>query len=144
MSSARYGPAAGGTALVEVLVALFLLAVTLLGVGRVQLWSARESRIDAQYDQAHAAAGSVVGLLRGDESADLLAQRLVRWREAGMAALRDAEIAVVERRLGEPAFVVVRWAGAGVPGATPRRPDAATACQDGARGVGFACVALAF
>lgn len=141
MSSLRHGPAARGTALLEVLVALYVLAVTLLGVGRVQLWSVRESRVDAQYEQAHAAAGSVVGLLRGDEPADLLARRLARWREAGMAALHDAEVALVEGRLGEPAFVVVRWAGAGVPAG---RPDGATGCRDDARDAGRDCVALAF
>jgi Tfp pilus assembly protein PilV len=144
MSASRHVSAAGGMALLEVLVALFLLAVTLLGVGRAQLWSARESRIDTQYEQAHAAARSVAGLLRAGEPADLLALRLARWRQAATASLHDAEIDIVEARGGAPAFVVVRWTDPHGARATAARSDAGTACEIEARGVGRACVALAF
>jgi Tfp pilus assembly protein PilV len=94
-----------GGSLLELLIALALVAVTMMGAVASQLLVVRIERSTAQRERALVVAASVAESMRDRRSG---AYALPRWQAYAAAVLPGAEIAIVDRAPGV-AFAVVRW-----------------------------------
>ncbi|MEA3120008.1 MAG: type pilus assembly protein PilV [Paraburkholderia sp.] len=95
-----------GGSLLELLVALSIVAVTMAGAVASQLLAVRIERSTAQREHALLVATSVAESMRGSLYG---APALRHWQAYAASVLPDGEIAVVERSSGV-ALAVVRWA----------------------------------
>lgn len=127
-----------GSSLLEVLIALALLAVTMLAAVAGQLGVARGEQ-DATHDE-HALfiAASVAEAMREPATA---ADALGRWQARAASVLPRAEVSIADREAGV-ALAVVRWAA--LHGGA--RPDSAAsrACPPEAAPPGTSCMAMPF
>lgn len=94
-----------GASLLEVLVAVSLLAVSVLGVAAAQLAALRDA--DAQARRMHAAwvAASIVEAMRAPERVSFV---LTRSHAYAAAALRGASLSIVDEA-ADVSAVAVRW-----------------------------------
>jgi Tfp pilus assembly protein PilV len=135
---ARASSAMRGGALIEVLIAVTLMAVTALGMIAGQIWMIRNESAATMREQAAFIADSVAEAMRGSvPDAALLNQ----WKARAANVLPQCDVSVREQR-GGVSVSVVRWVApqAGASGAV----DAPAACGDAAVPAGPACVAIAF
>jgi type II secretory pathway pseudopilin PulG len=122
-----------GDSLIEVLIALSLMAVTALGVIGAQIWLARSERAMLNVQRATSIADSVAEGIRRDADRDPV---LTQWRSLAASMLPDGDVALLER--GEGLRVaVVKW----------RASDSgneAVPCIEPEAGAKRACVAVVF
>jgi Tfp pilus assembly protein PilV len=127
-----------GGSLLELLIALALVAVTMMGAIASQLLAVRIERSTAQRERALMVATSVVESMRDRRNG---AYALPRWQAYAAAVLPGAEIAIVDRAPGV-AFAVVSWVA-------PRSASwtslsARDACPGESAGAELACAAVPF
>lgn len=133
---------APGSSLLEVLIALTLLAVTMLGALAGQWWASGGERLAQQRAHAVAIAASVAEAMRGPAPT---APVLARWQARAAVSLPDADVFVSDEAQGL-SQAIVRWA-------MPRSSEggeamldqrAELACPRAAMRAGHACVAVPF
>ncbi|RDU95959.1 type IV pilus modification PilV family protein [Trinickia dinghuensis] len=141
----KNGHACAGASLLEVLIALSLLAASVLGMAASQLMSLRES--DARTSHAHASwtASSVAEAMRWPELASPV---LARRRAYVVAALPGGRISVVDDAGGSGA-VLVQWAsgsgsGSGSGPSEQRQPADAGLCMRVDSRASARCIAMPF
>ncbi|RKP50939.1 type IV pilus modification PilV family protein [Trinickia fusca] len=131
---------APGSSLLEVLIALALLAVTMLGALAGQWWASGGERLAGQRAHAVAIAASVAEAMHGP-----VAPALARWQARAAASLPNADVFVSDEAQGI-SQAIVRWA-------MPRSSEgneamvgqpAGLACPHSAMRSGHACVAVPF
>ncbi len=107
-----------GSTLVEVLVALSILAVGMIGLASAQGRSLAASQLTHEHLLAHSLALSVVEQLRASPQASLQGPRLSEWQERVAESLPQGELSLESRYGGHGGRVVIQWSGAlGSPGA---------------------------
>lgn len=127
-----------GGSLLEVVIALGIAALSLLGAISSQLVAVRAERSSAQRELASLIAASAADAMR-DRSAD--ARALEYWRSQAIRVLPRGDIAVHAGSSGA-AFVAVRWALPRV-GANERSTHS-TGCPREVAVPGFACTVAPF
>jgi Tfp pilus assembly protein PilV len=123
-----------GATLLEVLVAIVLMAVSALGVISAQLWLARGESAVAMRERAVLIADSMTEAARGLTS-EVVA--LKQWNASAAAVLRRADVSIREQG-GGLAVSIVRWDAPQQDPASTR--EAALTCGDAK----LSCVTLAF
>ncbi|MBC8746728.1 Tfp pilus assembly protein PilV [Paraburkholderia sp. WC7.3g] len=132
--------ACGGSSLIEVMLAVVLVAVSALGLVAAQVWTAREARAMTLRESAAWIADSIAEATSTPSSGDAA---LNQWRVRASALLPHGEASIGAS--GEVATARVTWASvrdrptAGDMIAQPAQP-----CGDVDAPVGSSCVALAF
>lgn len=101
-----------GSTLVEVLVALSILAIGVAGLTSAQGRSLAMSQLTHEHLRAHSLALSVVELARASPEGSLQGPWLEEWRERASQSLPDGELSLQVRHGGSAGQVVVRWSGA--------------------------------
>lgn len=135
----RAGSKCGGSLLIEVMLAVALMAVTALGLIAGQLWVARETRSVAMREHAAWIADSVAEAMSAPAVADFAVRQ---WNARAMPLLPHGEASVVER--GGVSTARVTWVSQhGMPreGDMIDKPES---CGGVDLPVGSSCVALAF
>jgi Tfp pilus assembly protein PilV len=136
----RTGPlrAHKGGSLLEVLIALVLVALTMVGAVSSQLHAATVERATGERERALTIAVSVAAAMRDRLSGS---HALARWQVHAAAALPGAEVSVVDRA-PDVALVVVRWAAQRSEGRAllPARDG----CEAESATADLACVAVPF
>jgi Tfp pilus assembly protein PilV len=135
---ARASIAMRGGALIEVLIAVTLMAVTALGVIAGQISMVRNESAATMREQAAFIADSVAEAMR-DAVPD--AAMLDQWKARAASVLPQCDVSVREQS-GGVSLSVVRWAAPQAPASGAA--DAPAACGDAALPAGTACVAIAF
>lgn len=129
----------GGTSLIEVMLAVAVLAVTALGLIAGQLWTAREARAMSMREQAAWIADSVAEAMSapsGNEAA------LAWWNSRAATVLPRGDASVVAT--GGVSAARVTWsASQNLPRANDVI-DKPEPCGGVSAPVGFSCIALAF
>lgn len=135
-----------GASLLEVMLAIVLMAVTALGLIASQLWIAREARAAALREQAAFLVDAVVEVSRAPGGGD---PALRQWKGRAGSLLPHGEASISERG-GGVSFARVTWSAvsnvsnlsnAPVPAGFIDKPES---CGDAATPAGMACVAMAF
>lgn len=135
----RLQPGTRGTSLIEVMLAVALMAVTALGLIAAQLWVAREARAAALREQAAWVADAVAEASRassGDAGLQQWKARAARLLPQGGASMTGSG--------GGISFARVTWS------AVSNRPNAGASldkpgsCGGAAPPPGMTCIALAF
>jgi Tfp pilus assembly protein PilV len=127
-----------GSSLLEVLIALVLVALAMVGAVASQLQAVTVERFTADRERALVIATSLAEAMRDERSGS---HALPRWQAYAAAMLPGAEISIVDRAPGV-ALVVVRWAA--------QRPHSLTSflARDGCMAepvtAGRACAAVPF
>jgi hypothetical protein len=122
-----------GDSLIEVLIALSLMAVTALGVIGAQTWLARNERGMLNIQRATSIADSIAEGIRRDADRDPV---LTQWRSLAASMLPEGDVALLERGEGlRVALVKWRASDSGTEAAPCIEPEA---------GAKRACVAVAF
>jgi Tfp pilus assembly protein PilV len=103
-----------GSSLLEVLVALVLVALAMVGALACQLQAVTVERFTAERERALVIAASVAESMRDEHSGS---NALSRWQAYAAAVLPGAEISIVDRLPGV-ALVAVRWAAQNPPSKT--------------------------
>lgn len=129
-----------GNALIEVMLAVSLMATTALGLIAAQLWTAREAHASATREQAVLVSDALTEIARSDATGDAAS---TRWRSLTATLLPQGDASV--RDLGSGASIVeVLWH------AQPQVPernvavDVPESCGGIAAPVGMHCVVMAF
>ncbi|WP_408441464.1 type IV pilus modification PilV family protein [Paraburkholderia sediminicola] len=128
-----------GSSLIEVMLAVTLMAVTALGMIAGQLWTAREARATAMHEHAAWIADSVVEAMREPSAGD---SAIRQWRTRATALLPHGEASVVES--GGVSAARVTWTALRD---VPRADDVIdkpASCGGADVPAGSSCVALAF
>jgi Tfp pilus assembly protein PilV len=128
-----------GSSLIEVMLAVALMAVTALGLIAGQLWAAREARTMAMREQAAWIADAVAEASRTPASSDAATRQ---WSAYAALFLPGGEAVVAEN--SSVAVARVTWASVRdmpVNGDVIDKPDS---CGGTVAPVGSSCVALAF
>lgn len=129
----RRAQAPHGDSLIEVLIALSLMAVTALGVIGAQTWLARNERAMLNIQRATSIADSIAEGIRRDADRDPV---LTQWRSLAASMLPEGDVALLERGEGlRVALVKWRASDSGTEAAPCIEPEA---------GAKRACVAVAF
>lgn len=141
-SGKRKGAGDSGSSLIEVMLAVALMAVTALGLIAAQLWTAREARATALREHAAWVADSVAETLCGacPSSAGEAAMR--QWGARASTLLPHAEVTVVES--GGVSAARVTWLSVRDMPCTNELIDKPESCGGADVPSGFSCVALAF
>jgi Tfp pilus assembly protein PilV len=127
-----------GGSLLEVLIALVLVALVMVGAVASQLHAVAAERSTAQRERALVIATSVVEAMR---DADSGSHALPRWHAYAAAALPGAELTIADGAPGV-ALAVVRWTAQRSDGRTPY--SARDGCMAEPATAGLACAALPF
>ncbi|NIF76696.1 hypothetical protein F3J20_04675 [Paraburkholderia sp. Cy-641] len=137
----RFVPACAGSSLIEVMLAVALIAVSALGLIAGQLWIAREARAMTMRENAAWIADSVVEALAVPPASDAA---LNQWSARAGVVLPHGEASLAEN--GAVAAARVTWdAVHDMPGAGDVDViDKPEACGGVAVPAGTSCVALAF
>ncbi|CAE6822981.1 hypothetical protein R69749_03628 [Paraburkholderia domus] len=128
-----------GSSLIEVMLAVTLMAVTALGVIAGQLWTAREARAMAMREYAAWIADSVAEAMREPAAGD---SAIRQWRARATVLLPHGEV-WVEESGGVSAARVTWTALRDMPGADDVI-DKPASCGGADVPAGSSCVALAF
>lgn len=137
--SRRGESACGGSSLIEVMLAVALMAVTALGLIAGQLWSAREARAMAMREHAAWMADSVVEAMHVPSMGD---SAIRQWSTRAALVLPHGEASVHDN--GSVSAARVTWA---VLRDMPRSDDMIdkpASCGGADLPVGSSCIALAF
>ena len=135
----RYAPACAGSSLIEVMLAVALVAVSALGLIAGQLWIAREARAMTMRESAAWIADSFVEALTMPSASDAA---LNQWNARAGVVLPHGEASLAES--GAVAAARVTWdAVHDMPGAGDVI-DKPESCGGVAVPAGTSCVALAF
>lgn len=118
-----------GDSLVEVLIALSLVAVTALGIIAAQTWLARNERALLARERASSIADSIAEGIQDNADHD---PAMAQWRQRAATLLPAGDIAVLDRGDGVH-VVVVKW-----------RSSDEHGCADPDVGAKWACVSVAF
>ncbi|MCC8391884.1 prepilin-type N-terminal cleavage/methylation domain-containing protein [Paraburkholderia sp. MMS20-SJTR3] len=132
-------PVCGGNSLIEVMVAVALIAVTALGLLAGQLWTAREARAMALREQAAWIADAVTEAFATSATGDAA---LGQWRARAAVLLPRGEASIVGS--GAVTSVRVTWASVRDRPADGEVIDKPESCGGVETPAGFSCVALAF
>ncbi|MEA3087318.1 MAG: hypothetical protein QOC89_5015 [Paraburkholderia sp.] len=133
--SARHG----GSSLIEVMLAVVLMAVTALGLIAGQLWTAREAHAMAMREHAAWIADSVAEAMREPSAADAAIRQ---WSSRATALLPHGEAAVTER--GGVSTASVTWTALRDMPRADDVIDKPESCGGADVPTGASCVALAF
>lgn len=129
-----------GNALIEVMLAVSLMATTVLGLIAAQLWTAREAHASAAREQAVLVSDALTEIARSAATGDAAS---TRWRSLTTMLLPQGDTSV--RDLGSGASVVqVLWHAqpdAHVSGSVVDMPES---CSGIAAPVGMHCVVMVF
>lgn len=131
-----------GSSLIEVLLAVALMAVTALGLIAAQLWTAREARTTALREHAAWIADSVAEALCGACSSSAGESAMRQWTARASTLLPHAEVSVVES--GGVSAARVTWLSVRDMPRTNELIDKPESCGGADVPSGFSCVALAF
>jgi Tfp pilus assembly protein PilV len=127
-----------GSSLLEVLIALALMAVTMLAAVASQLGALRGERNAAHKEQALFIAASVAEAMREPETA---AHALTRWQARAASVLPHGEVSIAGQ--GDPvALAVVRWSAR--QGSAPFDSAVSRECPREIVPESVACVAMPF
>ncbi|MGF6776319.1 type IV pilus modification PilV family protein [Paraburkholderia sp. GAS334] len=141
MNSPRYGNPSGST-LLEVMIAVALVAVTALGLVATQLWMTRHANATAARERAAFVADSLVEAVRGSSAAGTDS---AQWKSRVASMVPNGETSIAAQAAGM-ATARVTWAA--LPethGVVPANViDMPEFCGDVAVPKGTACVAIAF
>jgi Tfp pilus assembly protein PilV len=141
--SSRRSEKSRGAALVEVMFAVALTAVTVLGLIAAQLWTARQAHAVSMREQAAFVADSVVEAAHATADG---AAGLAQWKARAASLLPRGDASVSE--LGGGIFVArVTWAAAesaAGPLGAGGMIDARESCGGAAVPANMSCVAIAF
>ncbi|SAL50417.1 type IV pilus modification PilV family protein [Caballeronia telluris] len=119
-----------GDSLIEVMIALSLIAITTLGLIAAQTWLARSERMVLARERAMRIADSVAeGIWREEDREPVMS----RWRPRAASALPQGDVDVFDRADGVR-VAVVSW----------RAEDSAEGCVEPQAKPHSACVAVAF
>jgi Tfp pilus assembly protein PilV len=132
-SRARQAGTPSGDSLIEVLIALSLMAVTALGIIGAQTWLARSERTMLNVQRATLIADSIAEGIRQDADRDPV---LTQWRGRAASMLPEGDVNLIERGDGLR-VAVVKWRASD-------SPTEAAPCIEPEAGVKLACVAVAF
>jgi Tfp pilus assembly protein PilV len=133
------GSTSSGSSLIEVMLAVALMAVTALGLIAGQLWTAREARAMALREQAAWIADSVAEAMRSPASADAAARQ---WNSRATALLPNGEAS--SSNSAGVAVARVTWTSIPNMPANGEVIDKPASCGGADVPAGTACVALAF
>lgn len=129
-----------GNALIEVMLAVSLMATTALGLIAAQLWTAREAHASATREQAVLVSDALTEIARSDATGDAAS---TRWRSLIATLLPQGDASV--RNLGGGASVVqVLWHAQPDAHASGDAVDVPESCGGIAAPVGMHCVVMAF
>ncbi|NML30747.1 type IV pilus modification PilV family protein [Paraburkholderia antibiotica] len=131
--------ACGGNSLIEVMLAVALIAVTALGLIASQLWTAREARAMAMRENAAWIADSVAEAMSMSSSGDAA---LNQWSARASVLLPRGEASIGEG--GAVATARVTWASVQDRPAAGEVIDKPESCGGVEVPAGISCVALAF
>jgi Tfp pilus assembly protein PilV len=131
--------ACGGSSLIEVMLAVALIAVTALGLLAGQLWTAREARAMALREQAAWIADGVAEAMSLSVGGD---GALERWNERAGVVLPRGGASIVGS--GAVTTARVTWASVHDRPAGGEVIDKPESCGGVETPAGFSCVALAF
>lgn len=129
-----------GVSLIEVMLAVALMAVTALGVIAAQLWIAREGRAAALRDNAVLVGDAVAEAARAPVSGDA---GLQQWKARAASLLPQGDATISERG-GGVSFARVTWSAVSNLPASIVTVDKPASCGDAALPAGVACIAMAF
>jgi prepilin-type N-terminal cleavage/methylation domain-containing protein len=129
-----------GVSLIEVMLAIALMAVTALGVIAAQLWIAREGRAAALREHAILVADAVAEAARAPVSGDA---GLQQWKARAASLLPQGDATISERG-GGVSFARVTWSAVSNLPASIVTVDKPASCGDAALPAGVACIAMAF
>jgi Tfp pilus assembly protein PilV len=132
-----------GATLIEVMLAVALMAVTTLGLVAAQLWIAREARAAALREQAAFVADGVAEASRvagGVGSGDAGVQQ---WKARAASLLPHGDASVTGRAAGISSARVTWTAVSNLPAAV-EYIDKPESCGDATLPTGTACLAMAF
>lgn len=129
----------GGSSLIEVMLAVALMAVTALGLIAGQMWTAREARAMAMREQAAWIADSVAEAMRTPASADPATRQ---WNSRATALLPHGEVSSVDS--AGAAVARVTWTSIRDMPANGAVIDKRESCGGVDVPTGTSCVALAF
>lgn len=133
------GSACGGSSLIEVMLAVALVAVTALGLIAGQLWTVREARAMSMREHAAWIADSVVEATYAPSAADAAIRQ---WSARAAVVLPHGEASV--RDNGGVSFARVTWAALRDMPHSDDVIDKPVPCGGADLPVGSSCVALAF
>lgn len=129
-----------GNALIEVMLAVSLMATTALGLIAAQLWTAREAHASATREQAVLLSDALTEIARSDSTSDAAS---MRWRSLAAMLLPQGDASV--RHLGGGASVVqVLWHAQPEAHMSGSAVDVPESCGGIAAPVGMHCVVMAF
>lgn len=129
-----------GNALIEVMLAVSLMATTALGLIAAQLWTAREAHASATREQAVLVSDALTEIARSDSTSDAAS---TRWRSLAAMLLPQGDASV--RNLGGGASVVqVLWHALPEAHVSGSAVDVPESCGGIAAPVGMHCVVMAF
>ena len=131
--------ACGGSSLIEVMLAVALIAVTALGLIAAQVWIAREARAMTLRENAAWLADSIAEAASTSSMSDAA---LNQWSARASALLPRGEASIGES--GAVATVRVTWASVQDRPAAGDLIDKPAPCGDVDAPAGSSCVALAF
>jgi Tfp pilus assembly protein PilV len=140
LSRGLRGPASVcvGSSLIEVMLAVALIAVSALGLIAAQVWTAREARAMTLRENAAWIADSVAEAMAAPSMGD---GALNQWSARASAALPRGEVSIVES--GGLSTVRVTWASVQDRPAAGEVIDKPEPCGDVDAPAGSSCVALA-
>ncbi|MCC8401310.1 hypothetical protein LJ655_05265 [Paraburkholderia sp. MMS20-SJTN17] len=128
-----------GSSLIEVMLAVALIAITTLGLIAAQVWTAREARAMALRENATWLADSIAEAASTSSMGELA---LNQWSARARAALPHAEVSIGES--GAVATARVTWAFVQDRPAAGHVIDKPESCGGIDAPAGSSCVALAF
>ena len=131
--------ACGGSSLIEVMLAVALIAVTTLGLIAAQVWTAREARAMALRENAAWLADSIA---EATSTSIMGVAALNQWSARASALLPRGEASIGES--GAVATARVTWASVQDRPAAGDVIDKPESCGDVDAPTGSSCVALAF
>lgn len=104
-----FHPAQTGSTLVEVLAALSILAIGVIGLASAQGRSLAVSQLTHEHLLAHSLALSVIEQLRASPQAPLQGPRLSEWQERAAQSLPQGELSLESRHGGRGGQIVIQW-----------------------------------
>jgi Tfp pilus assembly protein PilV len=133
-----------GQSLIEVLLAVALTAVTVLGLIATQLWMVRDARATAIREQAALIADAAAELARMPATSDAA---LAQWKAHAAILLPQGDVSTSGTG-SDPVFARATWtAQANTPHDAPRDGnliDMPASCGEADAHQGAACIAIAF
>jgi len=130
-----------GGSLIEVMLAVALIAVTALGLIATQLWISRETRAAALREHAALLSDALAEAARAPADGDVALQQ---WSNRAARLLPQGDASISEHGAGGVSFARVMWSAVARMPASVQVPDKPDSCGDLPVSAGQSCSAVVF